>query len=238
MHTTSFLAAVMGLFLTTAPAPVIDLNRLERTIAKEPLYQTHLPKYCLLVFGPAASARVWCVIDGETLYIDRNRNGDLTEPADRVPGKRSGRWLAFEAGPVTTDGGKAMVLRLHIREFQIADGRCTGMELTLDGQRKQYVGFDESNPFRFGQRAGQAPIIRVDGPLEMRLYREPPTLIAGAETEINICVGTPGLDAGSFCAIQCCTILSCKVSPVAYVEFPAREAGRPPQTLRVAINDD
>jgi RNA polymerase sigma factor (sigma-70 family) len=50
---------------------------------KEPKYQ-HEPKYALLVFGPRREQRVWMVLDGHTLYVDRNGNGDLTEPDKRI----------------------------------------------------------------------------------------------------------------------------------------------------------
>jgi hypothetical protein len=55
----------------------------ERKVAKEPVYKSN-PKYCLLVFGPEAKTRVWLVQDGDTLYVDRNGNGDLTEAGEKV----------------------------------------------------------------------------------------------------------------------------------------------------------
>jgi hypothetical protein len=60
-----------------------DLTKIDRTIAKEPAYRSK-PKYCLLVFGPEAKTRVWLVLDGDTLYVDRNGNGDLTEERERL----------------------------------------------------------------------------------------------------------------------------------------------------------
>jgi hypothetical protein len=220
-----------------APALAVDLNAIDRSLVKEPAYQTRLPKYCLLVFAPEAKARVWLVLDGDDLYVDRDGTGDVTAPGKRVAGKRSGRWLEFHAGPVDTQG-KPRDLRLRVRGFDPADGKCTGMILTLDGKRRQYVGFDEANPFRFAQRPAQAPIIHLEGPLSMQLYGEPVTLIAGREADLNISIGTPGIGRGSFCAIQCCTVLDCKVSPVAEILFPARVPGRTPPTSRVPIADD
>src|SRR5215510_10605392 len=67
-------------YAITAP---IDLTKVDRTIAKEPAYKTK-PKYCLLVFGPKAKTRVWLVLDGDVLYVDRNGNGDLTDANERV----------------------------------------------------------------------------------------------------------------------------------------------------------
>jgi hypothetical protein len=60
-----------------------DLTKINRKIAKEPAYESK-PKYCLLVFGPEAKTRVWIVLDGDTLYVDRNGNGDLTEEGEKV----------------------------------------------------------------------------------------------------------------------------------------------------------
>src|SRR5262249_8147594 len=72
------------LIVGTTPVTVrgADLTKIERTIAKEPAYKSK-PKYCLLVFGPEAKTRVWLVLDGDTLYVDRNGNGDLTETGER-----------------------------------------------------------------------------------------------------------------------------------------------------------
>jgi hypothetical protein len=75
------------LLAASSPALAADLTRIDRTIAKEPKY-VGKPNYCLLVFGPEAKHRVWLVQDGGTLYVDRNGDGDLTQPVDRVKGKK------------------------------------------------------------------------------------------------------------------------------------------------------
>ncbi len=66
-----------------ASAKAADLTKIERHLIKEPIYQTK-PKYCLLVFGPETKTKVWLVIDGDTLYVDRNGNGDVTEKDERI----------------------------------------------------------------------------------------------------------------------------------------------------------
>lgn len=61
-----------------------DLAGIDRTIHAEPAYQTE-PHYALLVFGPRAEHRAWFVLEGDDVaYIDRNCNGDLTEPGERI----------------------------------------------------------------------------------------------------------------------------------------------------------
>jgi hypothetical protein len=64
------------------PAQAIDSWNLAPP-PKEPKYHSE-PRYALLVFGPQRDTRVWLVLDGTTLYVDRNANGDLTEPGNRL----------------------------------------------------------------------------------------------------------------------------------------------------------
>src|SRR4051794_34850153 len=79
----------------------VDLSQIDRSIGKEPVYATKTPKYCLFVFGPGGGTRVWVVLDGDTLYVDRNGNGDLTEPGEKV-----GRSGGFALGNITEQDGK------------------------------------------------------------------------------------------------------------------------------------
>jgi hypothetical protein len=76
--------ALLALAGLASPAAAVDLTKVERRVGKEPAYATKAPRYCLLVFGPEAKARVWLVLDGDVLYVDRNGNGDLTEKGERV----------------------------------------------------------------------------------------------------------------------------------------------------------
>src|SRR5437867_4405005 len=80
---------VLLLFISLAANSLAaDLASIDRIIKKEPAYRTGKPKYCLLVFGPEAKTRVWLVQDGDTLYVDRNGNGDLTEEGEKVAAEK------------------------------------------------------------------------------------------------------------------------------------------------------
>src|SRR4029077_8172793 len=104
MRTHALLVATAVLLLAPL-AQATDLTKLERKIAKEPAYETKTPKYCLLVFGLDAKTRVWLVQDGDTLYVDRNGNGDLTGDGKRVKVNQStDSYRSFEAGDITIDG--------------------------------------------------------------------------------------------------------------------------------------
>src|SRR4051812_41534235 len=117
MNLRQSLLGLVWLALAPAAAWAVDLAKIDRTILKEPAYQTKEVKYCLLVFGPEAKTRVWLAQDGDTLYVDRNDNGDLTDPGERVTaekgeGTRKGTYT-FKAGTVL-DGA------LEHRELQLS----------------------------------------------------------------------------------------------------------------------
>src|SRR5712692_6505008 len=103
MRTHTLLVAAVLLLAPLARAA--DLAKVERKIAKEPAYQTKTPRYCLLVFGLDAKTRVWLVLDGDVLYVDRNGNGDLNEENEKIvlgdcrefPGAKECRLSSFPA---------------------------------------------------------------------------------------------------------------------------------------------
>src|SRR5262245_56037585 len=108
------LVAWLGSCLASAAAG--DLRDIERKIVKEPQYKTK-PRYCLLVFGPEAKTRVWLVVDGDALYVDRNSNGDLTEDGEKVAAKKADAFadskdFEFEAGDLRD--GKVMHKKLSL----------------------------------------------------------------------------------------------------------------------------
>jgi hypothetical protein len=116
------LAALLG---TAGPAPAVDLNRLDAPLVKEPVYRSGAPHYCLLVFGQEAKLRVWAVIDGDTLYVDRNGNGDLTEEGEKftLPRFRPSSDPQFSEereGPgVTIHDGKLRHTELRVTQRRI-----------------------------------------------------------------------------------------------------------------------
>jgi hypothetical protein len=121
------LALAIGWLLVGVVAA--DSPKIDRTIIKEPVYQTKTPRYGLLVFGPEAKDRVWMVLDGETLYVDRNGNGDLTEPSEKIVAeKKAGRdpdkdGYSFEVGDLTVAGTVHKGLNVDFMPLKIyADG--------------------------------------------------------------------------------------------------------------------
>jgi hypothetical protein len=115
----------------TNQAPA-DPPTIDRSIGKEPVYQTKTPKYCLLAFGPEGKDRVWLVLDGNTLFVDRNGNGDLTEPGKKVvTDRRFGGdpdvdGFAFDVGEVKVGGRTHKGLMVYFSPLQRYAGGSLG----------------------------------------------------------------------------------------------------------------
>jgi hypothetical protein len=98
------------------PVAAADLSAIDRHIKKEPAYASKAPRYALLVLGPEAKDRVWFVKDGNVLYVDRNGNGDLTEPGKKVVARKGGTaqdGYQFELDELTIGGKTHYRLSLY-----------------------------------------------------------------------------------------------------------------------------
>src|SRR4051812_15053499 len=163
MNLRQSLLGLVWLALAPAAAWAVDLAKIDRTILKEPAYQTKEVKYCLLVFGPEAKTRVWLVQDGGTLYVDRNGNGDLTDPGEKVaatPGDytdpKEGIY-EFKLGNVADGPLLHKQLRLSVAKL---DSLATGEPVVKDylarhpDARAYRLGADVEMPGRTGSGLG------------------------------------------------------------------------------------
>lgn len=107
------ILVLASLILFASPAaivPAADTPPTDRSIGQQPAYQSKTPGYALLTFGERPADRVWLVWDGDTLYVDRNGNGDLTDADDKVaaqpqrPGWAQNDGFQFEVGQLTLSG--------------------------------------------------------------------------------------------------------------------------------------
>jgi hypothetical protein len=77
------------------------------------------------VFGPEGKDRVWLVLDGDTLYVDRNGNGDLTEYGEKITAtKKPGRdpeedGYTFEVGDLTVGSRTHKGLTLYFTPLKL-----------------------------------------------------------------------------------------------------------------------
>jgi hypothetical protein len=196
----------------------IDLSKIDRTIAKEPVYQTRSPKYCLLVYGPQATPRVWLVLDGNALYVDRNGSGDLTEPGKKITfagNRKPETSTRIDVGPITAKGvPQNTCVRLELSD----DG--VSITSSSEGGLLQHAGYDWRGDLHFAATAQTAPIVHFYGPLALQPDRPHTLARTGEPTWLWTHLGTTGLGRGTF-AWNGYEKVPKGVHPVAEVEFPA-----------------
>jgi hypothetical protein len=227
MRTPSLLLAALVASAIAGTAGAADLSKIDRTIAREPTYKGK-PKYCLLVFGVEAKYRAWIVIDDESLYVDRNGSGDLTENGKRVPWKKPG----VQVGELSFDDGKVRYTNLTIEKRK-------WWTIEVVGKYNQRVSRDGQGDFAFAERPRDAPIIHFDGPLSMDWlnYCDGKTseLVRGAKPGyLSASIGTPGLGKGTFAFLVPTKEVEA-LKPLAEIEFLHRDPKEKPTVVSVRL---
>jgi hypothetical protein len=154
------LLSLLTLLSLAGPAGAADLGKVDRTLKKEPAYKGQ-PKYCLLVFGPEARARVWLVLDGTTLYVDKNGNGDLTDPGECFPDDGKG----FQPFEVADPAGKARYKLTHLNVIRIPEDKQVILmaDVEIVGRYRQYCDLTPA------AERPRAPVAHFHGPLRLGL---------------------------------------------------------------------
>ena len=229
MRTLSFIAAMLFASVTAGDGWGADLTEIERAIRKEPTYQGK-PKYCLLVFGAEAQARFWLVLDGETLYVDLNANGNLTQAGESFQGKREDGTLCFNIRILTEPDGET--IHTGLRLLQREDGSVSIRVRVEDGWTWE-AGTNAINRLKFAELPSNAPIIHFNGPRTFGVP-EPGTLDRDIERNLTwsnyLSIGTPGLGSGTFAALDSNQIPKSQRRLTAEIKYPSqKEGGKPIQ---------
>ncbi|HUG94206.1 MAG TPA: hypothetical protein VML55_25480 [Planctomycetaceae bacterium] len=227
-----FLTTVAWLSLVAGtPAAAVDYHDVDRTLVKEPDYRTDMPQYALLVFGPRAELRVWAVFDGDALYLDRNADGDLTQPDERFA-------TLDDCRGVTIGGG---------RPAKYVINRLSRLDVERDEKQERMliVGIEVSGAATFRQLGGvwlqgsaaAAHLAHFDGPIsifpgsENGLPGPEHVLKIGEPVELDAVIGTIDAGAGCWTAVEVErggeVAFPPGVFPWVDVEFPARGGGEP-----------
>lgn len=222
------LFALAVLFALAPFANGADLSKIERTIAKAPKISTDNPRYCLLAFGPAAKARVWLVVDGRKLYLDRNADGDLTQAGETLeairdpdtkqePDEQGYREFRGEVQiPGDLDAAGKQVSH-HVEVWMLNEA---GSYLTVKIGDREHVSYPQ-----FASKPADAPLLHVGGPLEILLADS--RLARGKKsTDLRVQVATPGMGKDTAAALSN-EKLDPAIRPELEVEFPAPPGGIP-----------
>lgn len=223
-----------------------DLRKIERTFAMEPPYQTKAPQYGLLVFGPNADQRVWLVLDGDTLYVDTNGNGDLTEPGKKVKVKTPNQDPAsFGDIDILDNGTTKQKLKFALYGwFEYKQGKMEAAQpsITVSWDGRWYGAWgDGDSPLVFSQRPQDAPILHVGGPLAMGFesqFHNAFTKKAPGMYDLAVGVGTPGLGKGAFVHLTYWDDgIPKDARPTAHLEFPNKAPGGPPHKVELVLKE-
>jgi hypothetical protein len=146
------------------------------------------------VFGPEAKTRAWLVLDGQTLYVDRSCDGDLTGKDKAVPGVSNGNRISFSVGELTEPDSKTKHSHLRVR----LSAQAVSLSLTVAGKRSHFVETSREGPLQFAGLPQEAPIIHLGGPLTF--FLENPTVLDPRKKDqtLDVLLGTPGLGKGTF----------------------------------------
>jgi len=227
------------------PAEAPELSKVDRTVKKEPTYKGK-PRYCLLAFGQDAKYRVWLVLDGDTLYVDRNGNGDLTEPGESTtPEGDNTDPMSFT--PITIlrpDGKTEEKLSFALYGwFDYKAGRQSAevspsVHVWWHGRWYGSWG-DETGPCVWGGKPKDAPVLHVGGPLQMGIEVRAHQAFerkGDGQYELSVGVGTYGMGKGSF--VHLCYANGAipeGVYPTADLEFPNKTPGGAPVSVRAVL---
>jgi len=188
--------AFLALFPVTAGGE--SQTKFEHSPRREPAYRSK-PKYCLLLFGPEAKTKVWLVQDGDTLYVDRNGNGDLTEAGKKVAAEKDetddGNYI-FKVGDIQDGPRLHKQLTLFVRKvdwlanqddaiksllaknpkargyYVMVETETPGWKGTGVGGRVQQRAFyvDAHGVLKFAEKPQDAPVMHFGGPWEISLF--------------------------------------------------------------------
>lgn len=238
-----FPSAILLAGFAASPAFASDLAKIDRAIKKEPTYAGK-PLYGLVVIGLEAKTRVWCVIDGEKLYVDKNRNGDLTDDGPPAEIKDKSDPGSYENIDVSPDGGKSVYqfdVTLWHRPSQVdreidkdVEPYHQSIHITFPDGRWFGAWGDQHQSLMFSEKSADAPILHFGGPLRMGFEIRQPLRKVSDEYELNACVGTPGSGPGAWVHQMYRTIPK-EHQPKITMEFPPEKPGGPPIRVEFAL---
>jgi hypothetical protein len=204
-----------GLLLVTAgdagAADLPDLGKIDRRIVKEPAYKAEQPLYGLYVFGPEARTRVWAVLDKtrpdaadyDVLYFDRNADGDLTAPEERIVGKVAGDSVTFDIGSFTDPHTRQKHTEMSISRHG-GDSPRTMLHVKWCDKVLIRGGYaPDVGPYtQFAPTPAKAPVLwpAADGPFGFQFWQLKPLPIGQAE-DVRVFLGHQGHGRNTFCAV-------------------------------------
>ena len=227
----ALLIGLFGFLAAAAPARAVDYGKIDRTVLREPAYQSGKPGYALFLFGPEARLRVWVVLDGDAVYIDRNGDGDLT-----AKGKRFAKPADCKDIEIADPDGRTRYVITSLSVFKDANPPLQHLIANVD--IKGPLSYQQYNDVALRPSPREANISHFHGPLTAGPrtinWKIPPqfALTTGEKpADVFAVIGT--MDAKHGCWVVVRThhgensAFGKGVFPVVDVEFPPKTPGAP-----------
>jgi len=223
----SYFWSTIVLSALSLPTHAADLSKIDRTIGKEPAYQSK-PKYCLVVFGPEAKTRIWVVLDGNTVY-GSDKNGEISKVT-----------LQSESSYYLSVPGTSQVLVVQAADKGKGVGEIK-LEYLLDSNAAKKQTIEGSVPF--GDDPKTAPVIHLDGSYTSTL-RERGVIENGqwvrnlseVESILHVFIGSNVHQKEGTAFVRTWWYhVSEQLRPVAEIEFPHKDQNQAPIKMRVPL---
>jgi hypothetical protein len=202
-----------GLWQVAAAGEAPDLSKIDRRLKKEPHYTSKKPLYGVYVFGPEAKTHVWAVLDMsaddadqyDVLYFDRDADGDLTEPGERIEGIVRRGSVTFDIGefkdPRTDEVHTGLTL-----ERRAGDDGSVFLRMQWQGREPMMGGYAEQagHYARFAASASKAPILWFDasGLFSFQTWVWNKEITIGSSADMRVFLGHRGVGDKTFCAVS------------------------------------
>jgi len=229
-----FLVWSLMLPLLACSATGQDVGKIDLAIAKEPSYTTKSPWFCLLLFGLEAKEKVWLVLDGDKLYVDRNGNGDLTEPGEsftRAPGDYFFRVPDLILGDAKK---KYSDLRVNWRPTGVTSNGKLHLHAILRVKYHDEYAIAPAN----AENPAKATLLHFDGPLKPNFQIEPfkrqEYFTRGKEHLLGISLVTkyPGVE---WVQVSNEKGVPPDIHPLVEITFPGNTPEAKPTTMKVLL---
>jgi hypothetical protein len=219
------------------PAVPIDFAKVDRTVGKTPSLTTHA-RYGLFLFGTNGERRVWAILDRaadaagarfDVLYLDRDADGDLTEPGEtiRAAAGEDGGAVKFAVGDFADPATGA-----RHTDFTITWAEASvRFRMQWRGEKVTFGGYGPSRDTyaKFASEPATAPVYVPghDRPLQFEHWMSG-ELTRGGSTDFKVFVGNSGDRRGAFSAVDD-EFLPAGEAPLAALLWTDRD-GKPRET--------
>jgi hypothetical protein len=207
------------------------------------------------------------VLDGKTLYVDRNANGDLTEADEKLEAQNptdgsnkfggSGSYTHFDVIPFTMPTGKDTIGKFKLQHWIRAEGFKPTTDFDRDlHQRWLKHGYEIGTLYRvdgLGQAQNGVAFVRKPAEAEVRYFDGPLTFTVrmpqyqvlkrgDKDCDLAFCIGTHGRRTPCFGDHEVFSALATNEVPegahlIADVTFPGKSEKDQPITKRFFLKD-